>query len=162
MTPARAPEHAGWIRQVAPRQPPIKRRAERAEMRLSRMSIGSLGAVGGPCELLGGIGVDSLVAVAERKGRSGCAGLSGARRADIGVPQFLVESTILSLAGGAIGAGLSFAATWGICRFAGWAFAVSAEGAVLGTAVAAGAGVFFGFYPAWQAARLNPVAALRG
>ncbi len=130
------------------------------QMRLYTLLLGTVGAIS---LLVGGIGVMNvmLVAVAERKGEIGLRRAVGARRADIQA-QFLVESTILSLAGGAIGAGLSFAATWGICRFAGWAFAVSAEGAVLGTAVAAGAGVFFGFYPAWQAARLNPVAALRG
>lgn len=122
-----------------------------------------LGAVGGISLLVGGVGVMNvmLVAVAERKGEIGLRRAVGARRRDIQM-QFLVESTLLSLAGGVMGAALAVAATWGICRFTGWVFTVSADGAILGTAVAAGAGIFFGFYPAYQAARLNPVAALRG
>ena len=122
-----------------------------------------LGTVGGIALLVGGIGVMNvmLVSVAERKGEIGLRRAVGARRRDIQM-QFLVESTILSLAGGVLGAGLAIATTWGICRFTGWVFTVSVDGAILGTAVSAGAGVFFGFYPAYQAARLNPVAALRG
>ena len=69
---------------------------------------------------------------------------------------------ILSLLGGVVGAALAILTTYGICRFTGWVFAFSMESALLGAAVAGGAGIFFGFYPAYQAARLDPVAALQG
>ena len=130
------------------------------QMRLYTLLLGTVGAIS---LLVGGIGVMNvmLAAVTERKGEIGLRRAVGARRRDIQM-QFLAESTILSLAGGAIGAALAVAATFGICRFTGWTFAVSPEGAVLGAAVSALAGVFFGFYPAYRAARLNPVAALRG
>ena len=130
------------------------------QMRLYTLLLGS---VGGISLLVGGIGVMNvmLVAVAERKAEIGVRRALGARRRDIQA-QFLAEATILSLLGGVVGAGLAIAATYGICEFTGWAFAVSLDGTLLGTAVAGGAGVFFGFYPAHEAARLDPVAALQG
>lgn len=122
-----------------------------------------LGAVGGIALLVGGIGVMNvmLVAVTERRTEIGIRRALGARRRDIQA-QFLAEAMILSLAGGVIGVALGGAATWGICRYTGWAFEVSVDGTLLGTLVAGGAGIFFGLYPAHQAARLDPVAALQG
>lgn len=84
----------------------------------------------------------------------------GARRRDIQT-QFLVESVILALLGGGLGVALGVAAAYGICAYSGWNFLVSATAMALGVAVASAVGVFFGFYPAWQAARLDPVAAMR-
>ena len=122
-----------------------------------------LGAVGGISLLVGGIGVMNvmLVAVAERRSEIGIRRALGARRRDIQA-QFLTEATMLSLVGGVAGILLAMAATWAICQSVGWTFMVSAGGAVLGTLVAGGAGVIFGFLPAHQAARLDPVAALQG
>ena len=122
-----------------------------------------LGTVGGIALLVGGIGVMNvmLVAVAERKTEIGIRRALGARRRDIQA-QFLSEAMILSLVGGAIGAVLAVLTTYGICRFTGWVFSVSVDGTLLGTLVAGGAGIFFGLYPAYQAARLDPVAALQG
>ena len=122
-----------------------------------------LGAVGGISLLVGGIGVMNvmLAAVTERRTEIGIRRALGARRRDIQA-QFLAEALILSMLGGAIGIVVGIAATFGICHFTGWTFALSMGGTLLGTTVAIGAGVFFGFYPAHQAARLNPVAALRG
>ena len=122
-----------------------------------------LGAVGGISLLVGGIGVMNvmLVAVTERRTEIGVRRAVGARRRDIQA-QFLAEALILSMLGGVIGIVVGIAATYGICHYTGWKFALSVDGTLLGTAVAVGAGIFFGFYPAHQAARLNPVAALRG
>ena len=122
-----------------------------------------LGAVGGIALLVGGVGVMNvmLVAVTERRKEIGIRRALGARRQDI-QGQFLAESIILSLAGGIIGVLLGVGATWGICRFTGWEFALSWSGTALGAIVSGGAGVFFGLYPAYQAAKLDPVTALQG
>ena len=122
-----------------------------------------LGAVGSISLLVGGIGVMNimLVSVTERRVEIGVRRALGARRADI-QSQFLMESVMLSLTGGLLGIGAGVGATWGICEFAGWAFEVSTLAVGLGVGVATAVGVFFGFYPAWQAARLDPVTALRG
>ena len=122
-----------------------------------------LGAVGSISLLVGGIGVMNvmLVAVTERRSEIGVRRALGARQRDIQA-QFLVEAVILSLLGGLIGVSAGIGATYGICQYTGWQFAVSPGGTALGTVVAGGAGIFFGIYPAYQAARLNPVAALQG
>ena len=122
-----------------------------------------LGTVGGISLLVGGIGVMNimLVSVTERRLEIGVRRALGARRADI-QRQFLIESMILSLLGGVIGIALGVGASYAICRYTGWAFQVSFPAVGLGVGVASGAGVFFGFYPAYQAARLDPVVALRG
>ena len=122
-----------------------------------------LGAVGGISLLVGGIGVMNvmLVAVMERRREIGIRRALGATRWDI-QGQFLAESLILSLAGGVVGVLLGVGATYGICRFTGWEFALSWGGTALGAIVSGGAGVFFGLYPAYQAAKLDPVKALQG
>ena len=74
----------------------------------------------------------------------------------------LSEAMMLSLLGGVIGVVVAVLTTYGICRFTGWAYTVSVEGTLLGTLVAGGAGNFFGLYPPYQAARIDPVAALQG
>ncbi len=122
-----------------------------------------LGAIGGISLLVGGIGVMNvmLVAVTERRKEIGVRRALGATRWDIQA-QFLTESAVLSLLGGLVGVVLGLGATWGICHFSGWTFALSAGGTVLGAIVAGGSGIFFGFYPAHRAAGLDPVAALQG
>ena len=122
-----------------------------------------LGTVGGIALLVGGIGVMNvmLVAVAERTAEIGIRRALGARRRDIQA-QFLAEAVILTLLGGAVGVILAVGATYGICQASGWTFTVSAQGTALGAVVAASSGVFFGLYPAWHAAKLDPVVALQG
>lgn len=122
-----------------------------------------LGAVAGISLLVGGIGVMNvmLIAVSERKSEIAVRRALGARRRDIQA-QFITESVLLSLIGGVIGIFVAFVATYAICHFAGWEFSVSIGGTALGACVAGSAGVFFGFYPAYQAARLDPALALTG
>ena len=102
-----------------------------------------------------------LVAVAERKTEIGIRRALGARRRDIQA-QFLSEAIILSLLGGIIGVILAIGATYGICHFSSWSFTVSLQGTALGAIVAGSSGVFFGLYPAYHAAKLDPVVALQG
>ena len=121
-----------------------------------------LAAIGSISLIVGGVGVMNvmLVSVTERRVEIGIRRALGARRLDI-QSQFLTESIVLSLIGGVFGIGLGVAGTWGFCRFSGWAFLVDPTAAAMGFVVACGVGVFFGLQPAYQAARLDPIAALR-
>ena len=121
-----------------------------------------LAAIGSISLIVGGVGVMNvmLVSVTERRVEIGIRRALGARRFDI-QSQFLTESIVLSLIGGVFGIGLGVAGTWGFCRFSGWAFLVDPTAAALGFVVACCVGVFFGLQPAYQAARLDPIAALR-
>jgi putative ABC transport system permease protein len=121
-----------------------------------------LAAIASVSLVVGGIGIMNimLVSVTERTREIGLRRAVGARRRDILV-QFLIEAVTVSLAGGAIGIALGTLASWSIAYFVGWPAPVQAR-AVLPAFVFAGAvGVFFGFYPARRASRLNPIEALR-
>ena len=121
-----------------------------------------LGAIGSISLIVGGIGVMNvmLVSVTERRREIGIRRALGARRGDI-QSQFLIESIILSLLGGMLGVALGIGGSYGICRFTGWTFMTSPAAVALGVGVASAVGVVFGFWPARQAARLDPIAALR-
>ena len=121
-----------------------------------------LAAIGSISLIVGGVGIMNvmLVSVAERRKEIGIRRALGARRFDI-QSQFLTESVVLSLIGGVFGIGLGVGGTWLFCRFSGWAFLVDTSAAAAGFVVACGVGVFFGLQPAYQAARLDPIAALR-
>ena len=159
-------EIVDYFRRVAPDLDVRVRSAEQLieqmykQMRLFTLLLGSLGSIS---LLVGGIGVMNvmLVSVTERRSEIGIRRAFGARRTDI-LSQFLVESLVLSLAGGLVGIAGGIAATYAICAYAAWTFQFSATAITLGVGVATASGVFFGLYPAWQAARLDPVAALRG
>ncbi len=112
--------------------------------------------------LVGGIGIMNilLVSVTERTREIGIRMAVGAKSRHI-LLQFLVEAIALSFVGGIVGALLGVGAAKLVSALAGWPTLVS-PGAVVGSLLFSGAvGVFFGFYPARKAARLDPIAALR-
>ena len=121
-----------------------------------------LAAIASVSLLVGGIGIMNimLVSVTERTREIGLRMAVGARGRDI-LLQFLVEAITLSLIGGVIGIALGLAGCRTISYFAEWRTLVAPEAIALAFGFAAAIGVFFGFYPARKAARLNPIEALR-
>jgi putative ABC transport system permease protein len=121
-----------------------------------------LGAVGSISLIVGGVGVMNvmLVSVAERRKEIGIRRALGAQQGDI-QGQFIIESVTLCLAGGIIGILLGITVSYVFAYFAKWGFLVSYTAILLGVSVSTVVGVFFGYYPARQAACLDPIAALR-
>ncbi len=121
-----------------------------------------LGGVASVSLLVGGIGIMNimLVSVTERIREIGIRMSIGARGRDI-LAQFLVESIVLSLIGGALGVLLGVSIASKVAGLAGWPTIVSQSSVLLAFGTSAFIGVFFGFYPALQASRLDPIEALR-
>jgi putative ABC transport system permease protein len=128
----------------------------------SRVLALLLAAVASVSLVVGGIGIMNimLVSVTERTREIGLRMAVGARTRDI-LGQFLVEAVTLSLIGGLVGIAIGVGTAIGIAQFAGWRILLAPESVMLAVAFAFAIGVFFGFYPARKAARLNPVEALR-
>ena len=101
-----------------------------------------------------------LVTVTERTREIGIRKALGARRKDILI-QFLVESTTLSLIGGLIGLGVAYGISKVLAAFTPVPAELPVWAAVLAIAVSSGVGLIFGSYPAWKAAKLDPIVALR-
>jgi putative ABC transport system permease protein len=120
------------------------------------------GAVAAISLLVGGIGIMNimLASVAERTREVGVRRALGARRRDVAA-QFLVESSLLTVTGGVLGSILGLVGAALIQAFASWPTAVHPLMLVAALVVALGVGIGFGFYPAWHAAGLDPVEALR-
>jgi putative ABC transport system permease protein len=112
--------------------------------------------------LVGGIGIMNimLVSVRERTREIGIRKAIGARGRDI-LSQFLVEALALSLAGGFIGIGVGVVASFAIGTYAGWGFVFSPVTVLVAVGFSLIVGIVFGVWPASQAARLDPVVALR-
>jgi putative ABC transport system permease protein len=112
--------------------------------------------------LVGGIGIMNimLVSVRERTREIGIRKAIGARGRDI-LAQFLLEALILSLLGGLIGIGVGVLASFGIGVYAGWGFIFNPLTVAVAVGFSMVIGVVFGVWPASQAARLDPVVALR-
>jgi putative ABC transport system permease protein len=121
-----------------------------------------LGLIGGISLLVGGIGVMNvmLVSVTERRREIGIRKALGARRQDI-LRLFLMEAVILALFGGLCGVLIGLLISRIIAYFAHWAFALFWLPPLVGFVVSAATGVFFGFYPAYRASKLDPIATLR-
>ena len=121
-----------------------------------------LAAVAAVSLLVGGIGIMNimLVSVTERTREIGLRLAVGARPRDI-LGQFLIEATTLATIGGAIGVALGVGAAHGIASAAGWPSLVSPDAILLAVVFSGLVGIFFGFYPARRAARLDPIEALR-
>ena len=121
-----------------------------------------LGAIAAISLLVGGIGVMNimLVSVLERTREIGIRKALGARERDIWV-QFLVEAAFLSFAGGIIGVIIGWLVAFFVNRSGVMTTVVTADIVILAVSVSVAIGLFFGFYPAWNASRLNPIDALR-
>ena len=112
--------------------------------------------------LVGGIGIMNimLASVTERTREIGIRMAIGARTRDV-LLQFLVEAITLSAIGGLIGIALGFIVTFGLGHFTGWATLIAPASVGLAFGFAALIGIFFGYYPARKASRLDPIEALR-
>jgi putative ABC transport system permease protein len=112
--------------------------------------------------IVGGIGIMNimLVSVRERTREIGIRKAIGAHNRDILV-QFLIEALVLSLLGGLIGIVVGLIASAVIAAVAGWGFTFNPLTLVVATVFSLIVGVIFGVWPARQAARLDPIAALR-
>jgi len=128
----------------------------------SRVMTYLLAAIASVSLLVGGIGIMNimLVSVTERTREIGLRMAVGARGRDI-LAQFLIEAVTLSLIGGVAGITFGLAGSRAISYFAEWRTLVAPEAIGVAFFFAAAIGIFFGFYPARKAARLDPIEALR-
>jgi len=121
-----------------------------------------LGAIASISLLVGGIGIMNimLVSVTERTREIGIRIAIGARESDI-LTQFLLEAVMISLIGCVIGVFIGVGGAFLAKEFFGSAIAITESSIIIAFVVAAGVGIFFGFYPARKAAKLEPIEALR-
>ncbi len=121
-----------------------------------------LGAVAGISLIVGGIGIMNImyVSVTERTREIGLRMSVGARGIDI-LNQFLIEAILLSMTGGVIGVLLGVGLSYGINSLVKWPIYIQPWSIVMSFAVCTFTGVFFGWYPAKKAARLDPIEAIR-
>ena len=128
----------------------------------SRVMTTLLASIAAVSLLVGGIGIMNimLVSVTERTKEIGLRRALGAKRKDIRV-QFLAEATFLSLAGGVLGVAIGLTTARLLTGIARWPTQVQPEVVMLAMAFASLVGVFFGWYPANRAARLDVIEALR-
>ena len=142
----------------------IRTQEDMASMRggMIETMTGLLAGIAGVSLIVGGIGIMNimLVSVTERTREIGLRMSVGAKGRDI-LCQFLVEAVVLSLVGGLVGVGLGFGLSEGLTRVLQWPTSVPPEAVALSVGVAAVTGIFFGYYPARQAARLEPIESLR-
>ncbi|MFL5344448.1 MAG: ABC transporter permease [Hyalangium sp.] len=112
--------------------------------------------------VVGGIGIMNimLVSVTERTREIGLRKALGARPSDI-MMQFLIESLVLCLVGGALGLLLGVGGSFALQQFAGWNTDVAPQSILVAFAFSGGVGVFFGIWPARRAASLTPIESLR-
>lgn len=121
-----------------------------------------LGCVAGISLIVGGIGIMNImyVSVTERTREIGLRMSVGARGVDI-LNQFLIEAIMLSVTGGIIGVLLGIGASYTVKLFAHWPIYIELWSIIMSFAVCTFTGVFFGWYPAKKAARLDPIEAIR-
>jgi putative ABC transport system permease protein len=146
----------GSVEVVVPRE--ILRQKERTQ-RIFNVVTGAVAAIS---LLVGGIGIMNimLASVAERTREVGVRRALGATRRDI-ASQFLVESSLLTTSGGVLGGLLGTLGSLLIQALAGWPTALSPLMLIVALVMALLVGIGFGFYPAWSAAHLDPMGALR-
>ena len=142
-------------------QQPVQDIAATAESTNQVMSI-LLASVASVSLLVGGIGIMNimLVSVTERTREIGIRMAVGAKSRHI-LTQFLLEAVVLSSIGGIVGAILGVVGAKLVSALANWPTIVPPDAVVLAVIFSAAVGIFFGFYPARKAARLDPIQALR-
>jgi putative ABC transport system permease protein len=142
----------------------VRTAEEIADIRTAAMGTMTtlLAGIAGVSLIVGGIGIMNimLVSVTERTREIGLRMAVGAKGRDVRL-QFLVEAVALSLIGGGIGIAVGFGLAEGMSRWSSWPAKVPPNAVALAFGFAAATGVFFGFYPAQKAARLDPIDALR-
>ena len=121
-----------------------------------------LGFIGSIALLVGGIGVMNvmLVSVTERKREIGIRLAIGAKRKDIQL-MFLIESVVLTFFGGLLGVIIGILISFIIAIVKGWGFSLFLWPPLIGFTVSVLTGIFFGYYPAYKAAKLDPIETLR-
>jgi putative ABC transport system permease protein len=121
-----------------------------------------LAAIASVSLVVGGIGIMNimLVSVTERTREIGIRMAIGARGSDV-LTQFLVESIVMSIAGGIIGLLVGFGGATLLGHLMGWSTATPPVAVAIAVGFSAAVGMFFGYYPARKAAALNPIQALR-
>ncbi|PLX20164.1 MAG: MacB family efflux pump subunit [Candidatus Muiribacterium halophilum] len=112
--------------------------------------------------VVGGIGIMNimLVSVAERTREIGIRKAIGARGVDI-LTQFLIEAILVSVSGGILGIGFGYSIGRVVSHFAGWPTIVTMQSVLVSFFFSMAVGLFFGFYPARKASKMNPIDALR-
>jgi putative ABC transport system permease protein len=142
----------------------IRTLEEMADVRTQAMGTMTtlLAGIAGVSLVVGGIGIMNimLVSVTERTREIGLRMAIGAKGRDV-LLQFLTEAITLSLVGGGVGIALGFGLAEGLSRWMSWPAQVPPNAVAMAFGFAAATGVFFGFYPARKAARLDPIDALR-
>jgi putative ABC transport system permease protein len=136
--------------------------AAKADLEVSRTFATLLISVACVSLVVGGIGIMNmmLASVVERTREIGLRMALGATERAV-QSQFLVESVMLCLSGGMTGVAASAAGPLAMERILGWDVAIPVDAVLLALGFSVAVGVFFGFYPAWKAARLDPITALQ-
>jgi putative ABC transport system permease protein len=152
------------IREGQPDDFTVRNLADMADVasEASRVTTLVFGSVAGITLLVGGIIIMNvmLVSVTERTREIGIRMAIGATEADV-QRQFLTEAVVMSLIGGGIGIVFGVALSFMISSVFGWPILISGGAIAVAVIVAATIGIFFGYYPAQKAARLDPIDALR-
>jgi ABC-type antimicrobial peptide transport system permease subunit len=133
-----------------------------AQIEASRTFAAVLVSIACVSLVVGGVGIMNmmLASVAERTREIGLRLAVGATALAVQA-QFLVEALVLTVAGGAAGVVAAAVGSVALRSILGWEVAIPLQAVMLAVAFSVAAGVVFGFYPAWKAARLDPITALR-
>ncbi|MGI6119817.1 MAG: ABC transporter permease, partial [Desulfosporosinus sp.] len=129
---------------------------------ITRILTNFIGVVAGISLLVGGIGIMNimLVSVTERTREIGLRKAVGAKDRDI-LAQFLLEAVVLSLSGGIVGIALGVGSAQLTAYLLAWPPLLSGWAIVFAVSFSIAVGLFFGFYPALKASKLEPITALR-